>query len=279
MDQKTFNEAVKAEGVTGDFEKLVRSIFKQESGGGKNTKTSNRGAVGGMQIIPGTFASVADKGWDINNPLDNARAGIRYLAQMHKVSGGDPSLTAVGYYGGPGAIAKAKKGIAVSDPKNPKAPNTFQYAEQVVGRMGKDNAAPAQSNPMQSFAPVGRPSPQQLQQIQVQPPQPTQAPMQAFEGTVSQAPTMSYRDQVAQEMEAFMSMGQPKSEVEALLMAQAQQEAEAQQAMQARAQAEVPAQEDSFMSAFNYVTPQGNTPLQGFGGFTPYSAFNAWGRG
>ena len=133
-----------------------------------------------------------------------------------------------------------------------------------------------------------RPSPQQLQQVQVQPPPQAQteqprvvaqnpSPMQAFEGTVSQAPTMSYRDQVAQEMEAFMSMGQPKSEVEALMMAQAQQEAEAQQAMQARAQAQVPAQEDSFMSAFYNAVPQtGMTPFEGF---SPYSAFNAWGRG
>lgn len=135
----------------------------------------------------------------------------------------------------------------------------------------------------------GRPSPQQLQQVQVQPPQQVvaaaaarpqvEAPMQVFESQTEKAPTMSYQDQVAQEMEAFLKMGQPKSEVEALMMAQAQQEAEAQQAMQARAQVQVPAQEDSFMNAFNYVTPQGNTPLQGFGGFTPYSAFNAWGRG
>lgn len=139
-----------------------------------------------------------------------------------------------------------------------------KYVQQVTNRMeGKS----------------GRPSPQQLQQAQVQPPQQVEAPMQAFESQTEKAPTMSYQDQVAQEMEAFLKMGQPKSEVEALMMAQAQQEAEAQQAMQARAQVQVPAQEDSFMNAFNYVTPQGNTPLQGFGGFTPYSAFNAWGRG
>lgn len=151
-----------------------------------------------------------------------------------------------------------------------------KYAQQVKDRMEGKSVR-------------GRPSPQQLQQAQVQPPQQVvaagaarpqvEAPMQAFESQTEKAPTMSYQDQVAQEMEAFLKMGQPKSEVEALMMAQAQQEAEAQQAMQARAQVQVPAQEDSFMNAFNYVTPQGNTPLQGFGGFTPYSAFNAWGRG
>ena len=134
---KYFEGALLAEGMTGQMADLARSIFMQESGGGKNTTTSNAGAVGGMQIIPSTFASVADKGWDINNPLHNARAGIRYIQQMNKLAGGDPTLTAAGYYGGPGAIAKAKQGIAVSDPRNPKAPNTLQYGAQVVARMPK----------------------------------------------------------------------------------------------------------------------------------------------
>ena len=117
-----FEEALKAEGITGQLADVARSIYMQESGGGKNTKTSNAGAVGGMQIIPSTFRSVADKDWDINDPMMNARAGIRYLKQLDKQAGGDPALTAAGYYGGPGGLEKARRGIAVSDPRNPKAP-------------------------------------------------------------------------------------------------------------------------------------------------------------
>lgn len=130
-----FEEALAAEGITGQLADVARSIYKQESGGGKNTKTSNAGAVGGMQILPATFAGVADKGWDINDPLLNARAGIRYLKQLDKQAGGDPVLTAAGYYGGPGGLEKARKGIAVSDPRNPKAPNTLQYGQQVAARL------------------------------------------------------------------------------------------------------------------------------------------------
>lgn len=137
-----FMEALKAEGVTGPLANLARSIYMQESGGGRNTKTSNAGAVGGMQIIPSTFKAMADEGWDINDPMLNARAGIRYLKQLDKSAGGDPTLTAVGYYGGPGAMAKARKGVAVSDPRNPNAPNTLQYAEQVVARMGGKPVSP-----------------------------------------------------------------------------------------------------------------------------------------
>lgn len=114
---------------------IARSIYMQESSGGKNTKTSNAGAVGGMQIIPATFNSVADKGWNINDPVQNARAGIRYIAKLYDQAGGDPALTAAGYYGGPGGLEKARRGVAVSDPRNPNAPNTLEYGKQVAGRI------------------------------------------------------------------------------------------------------------------------------------------------
>lgn len=137
--------ALSLEGITGPQAALAKSIYEQESGSGSNTKTSNAGAVGGMQIIPSTFKSVAEKDWDINDPIHNARAGVRYIGQMLEAGGGDPRLAAIGYYGGPGAIAKAKKGVAVSDPRNPKAPTTFQYGDSVVSRLAKlgDDAAKA----------------------------------------------------------------------------------------------------------------------------------------
>lgn len=141
--QKNWLEkALEAEGITGQLAEVARSIYKQESNEGRNARTSNAGAVGGMQILPGTFAEVADKGWDINDPLLNARAGVRYLKRLDKLAGGDPRLTAAGYYGGPGGMAKARQGVAVSDPRNPKAPNTLQYAEQVASRLPGGSSAP-----------------------------------------------------------------------------------------------------------------------------------------
>lgn len=136
-DESPFDQAIVLEGTKGQLLNLARSIYGQESNSGKNTKTSNAGAVGGMQITPDAFNEVADKGWDINNPLDNARAGIRYLAKMYKDGGNDARLAAIGYYGGPGAIAKAREGKSVSDPRNPKAPNTFEYADSVLDRLKK----------------------------------------------------------------------------------------------------------------------------------------------
>jgi hypothetical protein len=137
-----FESALAAEGVSGPVAEIARSIYQQESGSGKNTKTSNAGAVGGMQIIPGTFKSVADKDWDINDPTQNARAGIRYVKQLHEKAGGDPALTAAGYYGGPGGLEKARRGVADSDPRNPNAPTTLQYGQQVAARLPKEPLNP-----------------------------------------------------------------------------------------------------------------------------------------
>ena len=152
-----FESALSAEGVTGTLADVARSIYMQESGGGRNTKTSNAGAVGGMQIIPSTFKSVADKDWDISDPMHNARAGIRYLSQLNKQSGGDPALTAAGYYGGPGGMEKARRGIVVSDPRNPNAPNTLQYGQQVAARLGK-TPAPAATKPVIQTAQAALPA-------------------------------------------------------------------------------------------------------------------------
>lgn len=138
MAQKNvFDQAMLDEGILGSpLEPLARSIYQQESSSGKNPAMSYAGATGGMQILPATFSSVADKGWDINNPYDNIRGGIRYLKQGYDASGGNPALTAVYYYGGPGGMKKAANGVAVADPRNPNAPTTLQYAQQVTNRMG-----------------------------------------------------------------------------------------------------------------------------------------------
>jgi hypothetical protein len=141
-----FDIALQQEEVSGPLADLARSIYMQESGGGKNTTTSNAGAVGGMQIIPDTFVRMADQGWDINNPEHNARAGLRYIKRLHEMSGGDPMLTAAGYYGGEGAIDKARRGIAISDPRNPNAPNTLQYGKAVVDRLA--SATMSDANPV-----------------------------------------------------------------------------------------------------------------------------------
>lgn len=156
--------ALEIEGVTGQQADIARSIYQQESGSGKNTKTSNAGARGGMQIIPATFNRMADKGWAINDPVQNARAAVRYINTLYAKADGDPALTAAGYYGGEGAIEKAKKGVAVSDPRNPKAPNTLQYGQQVAARLPKTQFK-LQEVDYDPFAPVQTPPANPYEQV------------------------------------------------------------------------------------------------------------------
>ena len=125
-----------AEGASAPVQAIARSVYMQESSGGRNTKTSNAGAVGGMQITPDTFARFARPGEDIRDPEANARVAVRYLKHLETKAGGDPQLIAVGYYGGEGAIPKARAGIAVRDPRNANAPDTLQYGREVAGRAG-----------------------------------------------------------------------------------------------------------------------------------------------
>ena len=98
----------------------------KESGSGADTTTSNRGAVGGMQILPGTFDGVADKDMDINNPFDNMRAGIRYGMQGYKAAKGDPVLAGAYYYSRPDGFKDAVNNIARVDTKKPNHPRLTQ---------------------------------------------------------------------------------------------------------------------------------------------------------
>jgi len=131
-----FDKALDIEGITNPRERaFLKALHAQESSGKATEKTSNRDAHGAMQIIPATFKSVADPSMDINKPLDNMRAGIRYGMQGFTAAKGDPVLAGAYYYGGPGGMQKAAKGQAVSDPKNPNAPTTIDYGNSIAKRM------------------------------------------------------------------------------------------------------------------------------------------------
>lgn len=156
MAQNPFEKALVDEGLVGTpLESLARSIYMQESGAGRNTKTSNAGAVGGMQILPGTFNEVLPGG-DINDPYQNSVAGLRYIKKLSGMAGGDPSLVAAGYYGGPGGMQKAKQGVAVSDPRNPNAPTTLEYAKQVLSRTDNKNVSRGTLKPEAVIADAGQ---------------------------------------------------------------------------------------------------------------------------
>ncbi|MBK1842443.1 transglycosylase SLT domain-containing protein [Azospirillum sp. YIM B02556] len=95
-------------GVDPDF---VRRIMQQESGGRThdrfgNPLTSSAGAIGPMQVMPGTYAEMARrygiKG-GITDPDANIEAGVAYLSEQMKRFGNEAAAAAA-YNAGPGRV-------------------------------------------------------------------------------------------------------------------------------------------------------------------------------
>lgn len=134
--------AARDEGLSGEQTRLMMSIYGQESSADPDAPTSNRGAVGGMQMMPDTFKRFADPGWDINNPEHNRRAAARYIKYLWGKSGGNAGTTAGAYYGGEGVIGPGGTLKERRDPVNPNNPSTLEYRGQVLSRMRAGSGTP-----------------------------------------------------------------------------------------------------------------------------------------
>ena len=81
---------------------LVRAVAQQESGL-KHDARSRRGALGVMQLMPGTASEL---GYDAADLRGNIRAGAAYLSMMMESFGGDVKKALAAYNAGPGAVQK-----------------------------------------------------------------------------------------------------------------------------------------------------------------------------
>ncbi len=113
-------------------ENLVRAVVAVESGG-RTGAVSGKGAVGLMQLMPGTAKEMGVK--DITDAWDNLVGGARYLArQLERFGTLDQALAA--YNAGPGAVEK-HSGV-------PPYPETRAYVRRVLStKAGLDRANPA----------------------------------------------------------------------------------------------------------------------------------------
>lgn len=113
---------------------LVLRVMQAESGGRANA-VSPKGAIGPMQLTPRTAREL---GVNINDPFDNIRGGVRYLAQQLKAFG-SPDLALAAYNAGPGNVRKYG-GI-------PPFAETQNYVAKIMGQQAPQDDSDIFSDP------------------------------------------------------------------------------------------------------------------------------------
>jgi hypothetical protein len=104
----------------------IRAVMRVESEGNERA-TSSRGALGLMQLMPGTWVELSaryDLGLDPFHPRDNIFAGAAYLKEMHDRFGSTGFLAA--YHAGP---SRYERHLATGQPL---PPETIAYVTAVT---------------------------------------------------------------------------------------------------------------------------------------------------
>ena len=104
---------------------LVRAIIKQESNFNP-TAVSNKGAMGLMQLMPGTARQLGVT--DPFDPQQNVDAGVRHLKHLLDDFNGDVALSLAAYNAGEGAVTR-NNGV-------PPYRETQNYVKRITERAG-----------------------------------------------------------------------------------------------------------------------------------------------
>jgi soluble lytic murein transglycosylase-like protein len=105
---------------------LVKSVIQAESAYNPNA-VSNKGAIGLMQLMPGTAQRFGVK--QIHDPEQNIHGGVKYLRVLLDLFNNDLSLAVAAYNAGEGAVQRFR-GI-------PRYTETQNYVQRVLTLYGK----------------------------------------------------------------------------------------------------------------------------------------------
>ena len=111
-------------------ERWIREVMRQESGG-RAGATSPVGAMGLMQVMPGTYRELQARyglGDDPYHPYDSVMAGAAYIREMYDLYGSPAFLAA--YNAGPDRVADFLAGARILPDE------TMRYVASIAPRLG-----------------------------------------------------------------------------------------------------------------------------------------------
>jgi hypothetical protein len=123
--QALVDSAAKRNGVSPD---LLSAVIEQESGF-RPCSVSAKGAMGLMQLMPGTAAEFGVE--DAFDPDQNVDAGAALLKTLLERYGGDLNRVLGAYNAGPAKVDEAG-GV-------PAFPETMKYVDSILGRLQKQD--------------------------------------------------------------------------------------------------------------------------------------------